>query len=145
MAPFAFATAGRIVFGRGSTAALGAHVRALGGSKALLVTGKSIGRAAAAVAALEEEGIPYFTVHVDREVRGNEGIVASARRFAALNTRWCRVLRVVVGVCVCVQPTTDMCKEACESASKESVDVVVGFGGGACRRPDSRGYLAHCV
>lgn len=68
IAPFAFATAGQVVFGRGKTSQLASLVAKLGGTKVMVVTGRSVERAAPAIAVLEEASTPYVTFCVDKEV-----------------------------------------------------------------------------
>ena len=57
---FQFATASRIVFGRGTIKEAGPAARDLG-SRVLIVTGRSRERSAALIAALESSGLSYVT------------------------------------------------------------------------------------
>ncbi|MFP2933655.1 iron-containing alcohol dehydrogenase, partial [Pyxidicoccus sp. 3LG] len=64
---FEFATATRIVFGPGRVAEAPEAVRALGGSRVLLVTGKDPSRAKSLHEALERLGLPVRVFTVDGE------------------------------------------------------------------------------
>jgi len=66
-AGFELATAGRIVFGAGRVVELGAMVRALPAGRVLLVTGRTPGRASAAVASLRESGLETTLFQVPGE------------------------------------------------------------------------------
>ncbi len=63
---FEFASAGRIVFGRGRIAELPGLCQGLG-TRALVVTGSSAARASAVTAALESSGVEHRVVHVAKE------------------------------------------------------------------------------
>lgn len=65
--PFEFATATRIVFGAGRAAEAPEAVRALGGHKVLLVTGRDPARAAPLREGLERLGLPAVPFPVDGE------------------------------------------------------------------------------
>ncbi len=66
-ASFEFATATRVVFGAGKLAELPAAARALGGRRALVVTGRSSARAEKVRAALAGQGVAAALFHVDGE------------------------------------------------------------------------------
>ena len=63
---FEFAAAGRLVFGAGSIAQAGDAARTLG-SRALVVTGRSLDRAAALIRSLEHSSLSTQTFQVDGE------------------------------------------------------------------------------
>lgn len=64
---FEFATATRIVFGAGKLAEVPAAVRGLGGTRALVVTGRSAERAAPLVASLAQQGVSSVRFSVPGE------------------------------------------------------------------------------
>jgi len=63
---FEFATATRIVFGPGTLGEIGPIVRTIGG-RALVVTGRNVGRAARLLTFLEKEGIAHTTFAIAGE------------------------------------------------------------------------------
>lgn len=82
--PFEFATAGRIIFGRGTVKDVGTHARAFG-TRALVVTGRSAGRAAHALARLTAAGLEttIFQVAGEPDVALAQAGAELARRSAA--------------------------------------------------------------
>lgn len=102
---FEFATATRIIFGAGARQEIGALAAELG-SRALIVTGRTVSRAALLLDLLISHGVSAVTfTAIDNEA------ASSAAAYP--------------------EPTTDRVMAGVNFAREENCDLVIGFGGGA--------------